>query len=289
MNLEEHNTEVGAAIEAAHAATKIADRIATIDGDNGVIHVGVDGDGNVSVLADVHSHDDARAPAPPRRKGSATLDELDSFVEYVTRYKNDDTVAWADAERFTVTAVFNEHPAGGELDNAGFRDNRAIYTCPRSQEWIDWTSLDGKALTQARFGDWIEQHLDDLAGPNPSLPDFPKPTEVLEMARKLSINIGGQYKREINPTTGEGTLISKQEHTQDSTKIPRAFLLKIPVFQGGTAYYVEARVRFVLGESGPAFTYLMHNRHLIERDAFGEVRTAVGARCAVPVLAGKVG
>jgi uncharacterized protein YfdQ (DUF2303 family) len=289
MNLEDQQTENAAAITAALAATRITDRLATIEGDNGTIHVAVNGDGSVHVLEDVHRHDEARAQAPLRRKGVAQLDELDSYVEYVNRYKSADAVAWADADRFSVSTVFNEHPEGPELDGAGFRDHRAVYTCPRSQEWIDWTSKDSKPMGQVAFGDWIEQHLDDLAGPNAELPDFPRPTEVLEMARKLSINIGGTFKREINPTTGEGTLISKQEHSQDSTKIPRAFLLKIPVFMNGTAYYCEARVRFVLGEGGPQFTYTMHNRNAIERDAFGEVRSAVASRCSIPVLAGKPG
>jgi uncharacterized protein YfdQ (DUF2303 family) len=289
MDTSENHTDTSAAIDAALAATEITKRIATVEGDHGLIHVAVDGEGNVRVLQDVHDLDDERAPSPPRRKGTLQLDELDSYVEYVNRYKGEDAVAWADADRFAVTTVFNEHPPGSELQNAGFRDHRAIYTCPRSQEWIDWTSKDGKAMSQAAFGDWIEAHLDDLAGPNASLPDFPQPTQVLEMARKLSIITGSKYKREINPTTGEGTLVAQQEHTQESTKIPRAFLLKIPVFQGGTAYYVEARVRFALNDQGPSFTYLMHNRLLIERDAFGEVRAAVASRCSVPVLAGKVG
>lgn len=289
MNLEEIQTEAGAAIKASLAAASIEGRLKTIDAGNGPIFVALDGDGNPHVMTDVHELDAKRAPAPDRRKGVAQLDELDSFVDYVNRYKSDDAVAWADSERFTVSTVFNEHPPGPELDSAGYRDHRAVYACPRSQEWIDWTSKDGKPMSQIAFGDWIEQHLDDLAGPNATLPDFPKPTEVLEMARKLSINIGGTFKREINPTTGEGTLISKQEHSQDSTKIPRAFLLKIPVFMNGTAYYVEARVRFALGEQGPAFQYTMHNRLLIERDAFGEVRAAVASRCSIPVLAGKVG
>jgi uncharacterized protein YfdQ (DUF2303 family) len=288
-NSNEPANDTEAAIIAGRDSVDLETRITKLDLEHGSVHVGIDADGEIHVLADVHKFDDARRPAPLRRAGTAVLEELGSFTEYVNRYKTVDTVAWADAGSFGVTAVFNEHPEGQDLGDAGFRDNRAIYNCPRSHEWLEWTSKDGKAMGQAAFGDWIEHHLDDLAAPNAELPDFPQPTTLLEMARKLSINIGGTFKREINPTTGEGTLISKQEHGADSTKIPRAFLLKVPVFMNGTAYYVEARLRFALGEGGPSFTYLLHNRVAIERDAFGEVRAQVAKQCAIPVLAGKVG
>lgn len=173
------------------------------------------------------------------------------------------------------------HPEGAS-SKAAWRQHRAVYTCPRSPEWKAWSEQDGRPLAQEAFADFIEARLEDLkAGEG-----YPKPLDVLQMARHLVMHQKGTFKRKIDPTNGNGILINKVENDAGSTVIPRAFQLAIPVFEGGTRYLIEARVRFAIAEGRPVFSYTLHRRKEIERDAFNKVRSKFQAATAVVVLAG---
>lgn len=242
--------------------------------------------GDQIVLArDVMEALDQRMPGPRARKGTHTITELESLVAYVNRYKSDNTLAWANVDAFKLEVVLDDHPEGHPLEGKGkaaWRQHRAVYTCPRSPEWKAWTEHDGRPLGQEQFADFVETRLEDLRGGD----GYPKPLEVLNMARHLVMHQKGMFERKIDPTTGNGILINKVENVADSTVIPRAFLLGIPVFEGGAAYQVEARVRFALTEGRPVFSYTLHRRKEIERDAFNDVRSRFHSATAVLVLAG---
>jgi uncharacterized protein YfdQ (DUF2303 family) len=249
--------------------------VATLDqGEGGV---------RVAVLTDALAELDKRAAYPRRREGTFKLTELESFIAYINRYKDEHTtIAWADSERCQVTTVFDDHSGGGDTTNASWRAHRAVYSCPRSAEWQAWCEQDGRAMPQEKFGDFIEARLEDLR----SADGYPKPLDVLAMARHLVVRSKGTFERQVNPTTGEGILVNKLENDTDSTVIPRAFVLGIPVFEGGDAYQVEARVRFAITEGRAAFSYTLHRRKEIERDAFADVRAKVVASTSVVLLAG---
>lgn len=221
-------------------------------------------------------------PQPIRRSGGAELHELDSFINFTNRYRTGNTMALADQRSVTVKVVFNPHPAGSDDSVAGWGDFFAVYVCPKSPEWLAWCSNDGKVMTQAAFADWLDLRYEELA----SKEGFPRPAEMIEMARNLMVKTGGTYRRQINPTDGTGELIMKTEHSQESTKIHRAFALALRVFEGGAPYAVEARIQFRLVEGNAVFSYVMHRRAEVERDAFNDVRKAVEDRCKISVFAG---
>ena len=270
----------------AHAGLTATDEPEDIDGLPIRIVVASDGSSRPEVFDDLIKAIDARADGPQRRDGTATLLELDSLCEYVNRYKTGDTIAWANASDFRVVVVFDDHPKNdgdGEDIFASWRKHRAMYTCPRSAEWQAWCAFDGKPLSQSDFADFIESRLEDLR----HAAEFPKPLDVLQMARHLTIRSKGTFERQINPTTGEGILVNKTENEAGSTPIPRAFIIGIPVFEGGEPYQVEARVRFVIVDGKASFSYTLHRRKEIERDAFSGVRAEIAAETGVLLLAGQ--
>ncbi len=166
------------------------------------------------------------------------------------RFKDADSVVFADVVNTKLTAVLDYHRAGSD-SGARWGEHRSIYDCPLSDQWELWIANDGKAMTQDQFGEFIDANMTDLASPEATEKDVAKPADVLLMARNLTVRTKGEFSRIINPTTGEGSLISKLENDTASTTIPRAFLLKLPVFENGTMYRVEARVRFQM-QNGPA-------------------------------------
>lgn len=280
-----NDSGTAAAIESGRRSADVNRRLVVFEG----VPVVAGADGGAAVAKDLLAELDARRPTPVRRKGTATLAELESFVEHVNRFKGPATVAFADVARFRVAAIFDYNPAGSASERdgdklAGWMEHRAVYVCPRSPEWVAWTERDGRPMTQTEFADFVEARLEDLR--SGSKDDYPKPVDVLAMARNLMVRTSGTFQRTIDPTTGTGTLIAKTEHGAESTKIHRAFLLGLRVFEGGELYAVEARVRFSLVEGRPAFSYQLYRRAELERDAFADVRAKVAEGTQVPVYAG---
>lgn len=220
------------------------------------------------------------APGPQRRAGISKLTDEDSFIGFVQRWGGDGTVIYADTAALGFAAVLDDHPGGPRA--TAWREHRAIYACPRSPAWIEWTRVDGKPLTQAQLADLIEARLEDLV----TAQGMPAPLDVLGVARAITIKTKGTYQREINPSNGDRILVCKTETDTGSTVIPRAFAIAVPVFEAGVRYQVEVRIRVEIVEGVPQFTLVLHRRKEIELDAFSEVRAKIAKETGRPVLAG---
>lgn len=285
------NTNAEACIDAGIGLAQIENRITEVEVDGVDVPVALTPNGmTLHVLADVIKAADERAQKPRRLRGTATHHELESFITHLNAFKDPASVVFADVNNVKLTAVFDYNVAGAGTEGenvARWGQHRSVYACPLSAEWKRWTGANEQWMGQDKFAQFIEDNMVDLANPSSSDYDvMPKPAAVLEMARKLSINIQGEFKREINQTTGESTLINKTEHGPNSTKIFKAFVLGIPVFEAGEKYRVEARLRFTIADGPPKFSYALYQSDAIKRDAFGEVRAKVAAATDLPVYAG---
>jgi len=248
-----------------------------------------EGNAQLQILRDVLETLDARCTGPTRRTGTLTLHEVETYIEALKRWGSKDTIVYANVPAMGFVAVLDDHPAGS---GAAWRQYRATYTCPRSPQWKAWTERDGQPMSQSAFGDFVEEHLEDLIATGADgkpIAGAPQPLDVLMLARRLMINTKGVYQREIDVTTGDNILVCKIEtDPATSTKIPRAFWIAIPVFEGGDRYQIEVRPRFALTEDGkrPMFSFGLHRRPEIERDAFGAVRKLIADATGFPMYAG---
>jgi hypothetical protein len=238
----------------------------------------------VELAAPILAELDRRQPGPRRREGFFRFAEVESFMDYLTIYGNPSTsLVYASPSR--IVGVIDEHPPGADPDGimpGGWRLHRAEFAPPASLEWTAWCSFDGKAMAQEAFADFVEARLEDVR----SEANFPPPAELLTMARDLTVRTRGTFQRSIDVTTGAGVLISRVDNEPSaSTIIPRAFVIGVPVYEMGEVYRVEARVRLNVNDSRASFTYTLHRRREIERDAFMGLRARI-ATAGFRVLAG---
>lgn len=291
--------DVQAAVAAGAATTVINDRLYTYGGE---IPLAISPQGKVEVLQDVLAVKDQRADAPRRLKGTAQITEVESFIDLVNRFKDGDSAIFADVGAVKLTAVFNYHPGykkGAELVGGiepdapaapRWSDHRAVYACPLSAEWQLWTKNNEKWMTQEAFGQFLEDNLRDLAAPCADLEsdkDMPAPARVLDVARNLIVHASHQFERTINPSTGEGTFLFKKDNdVKGTTKVPKSFLLGIPVFEAGDPYRVEARLRYTVDDGKAKFQYALCQPQVTLRDAFNEVRKKVQEKTGLPLFAG---
>lgn len=227
--------------------------------------------------------------APERRKGTARLGTLASFLGLVHRFKDLDSALFANPDgtnhppRPTLTCVFDynrEGPTGAPR----FGQHRAVYEFPVSDEWKAWLGLNGKPMAQAQFAAFLEDRIADVAAPTSPgalaqefaqklLVSFAGPSRLIELSRGLSIRVDQTVRNAQNLQTGEAQVQFVAQHTNENGQplnVPGAFLLNVPVFRGGALYEIPARLRYRVKEGAITWFYELYRADRIFDHAFDE-------------------
>lgn len=240
--------------------------------------------------------------APARRRGTASLLDLDSLIAHVTRFADSNTVLFATDDRTTpsLTAVLNYHPAGAESP-ARFGDHRARFTFPLSDEWKAWVASNKKPMSMIDFAAFLEDRIVDVLDGGDDLPEelqrfvkaiggnIASPTKLMEVSVGLKVHEKSNVGETVNLASGEGEISFVSTHTDASgkpLKVPNLFLIGIPVFKNGPAYRIAARLRYRKRDGGLTFWYELWRHEPVFDHAFGEALERVRTETKLPVLLG---
>ena len=174
------------------------------------------------------------------------VDDAESFTRYVQRFGSVETVLFATLPQGTgagagFLAVFDYHAGGKSMERtAGRCAHRVSYPCPFSLSWTTWMGIHGKALPQPAFIEHVQNNMAEITAPDGATvlelaTGFESRTDV-EFASKKCRTTGGlqlTFKETIDAGAKGGTI-----------KVFDAMTLQMPVFEGGRAYDVAARVEW---------------------------------------------
>lgn len=275
----DNNDNITAALEAGKLLAGVDARITEIDGIPVALTERENGGVCVQVLDGVLKVQDERADAPRRLRGTATFTELPSFLAHVNRFKDAASVIFADLSTLKLTAVLNYHHGAGHGVPGGpgaprWADHKAVYTCPLAPEWVAWTALHDKGITQAHLAEFIDEHITDVIGEEGN-DNAPAPAKLLEGVRELNLHSAAKFQSAINLDTGEVQFKYEEEHKGGASgqmKLPRAFVIAIPVFKGGDRYRIEVRLKYRLKDAGITFFLALQLLDKVKDKAFSEVR-----------------
>lgn len=122
-----------------------------------------------------HDWETTHADLPEHITRSATVLDVDSFIDYLSRnttgpldsdvesvevdylHGSGSLEVWADIDARKVTGVLDG------LD--GWRRHSVTLQLKLSREWTEWASIDGKLLSQVQMAEFIEDHLSTIAEP----------------------------------------------------------------------------------------------------------------------------
>lgn len=230
----------------------------------------IDPSGRLSVrLESIARFYDEYRETPRLRKGTARLGDLDSLIAHINRFKDDDSVVFANPDRASpsITAVLDYHCAG-EDGLPRFGAHRSHYAFPVSDEWKAWTAASGLAMSQGDFAEFIESHIVDVveyseSGSAAMFAEkcgiiFATPAQILELSRGLSVNVEGKLATTVNLQNGVKQIQFTEQHTGENgapLKVPGAFLIGIPVFRAEARYQVCVRLRY--RKQGPSLIWIM--------------------------------
>jgi hypothetical protein len=228
-------------------------------------------------------------PNPERRKGTATLLDLASFIAHAQRFKTPESAVFVTEEPPRFTSVLNYHDRvnsegwapggdpGAPVPLPRFGDHRGVYAPAFSPEWQAWAGeegADGEWLDQAQFSALIVDNARDIFDlgtfrPGEALGElatwfasrfgrnlapeqfFAGTQRLLDLAEGLTVTVEDKVEDTARLDGGAQT-IAWSGKTSTSVEVPGAFVIAIPVFDGGDPYQIPARLRFKLvpyGES----------------------------------------
>lgn len=241
------------------------------------------------------------AKAPDRREGTVHLHTLASLIAHTNRAKDPNSVAFADgvSAQPSITVVYDYH-APGQASGQRFAKYRAHYAFPVSEEWAAWRTVDGVEMGQARFAAFLDERLYDVAEPTDAgvkAKDIATKTgreyvtaaRLMELAQGLDVHVKHSVKNAVNLSSGEGNLTFTEEHTDGAgaqLRVPRAFLIAVPVFRNGTVYQIPVQIRYRVKDAAVLWTLKLHAPQRAVDDAVTEAAQTLREATELPVFEG---
>lgn len=252
---------------------------------------------------------DEYLPRPERRRGTAALTDIASFIAHANRFKDADSAIFArrTEDKPSLQSVLDYHPRTPPEDEhaARFCQHRGTYSFPVSEQWQAWGRVDGKAMSQAEFAELIETRIMDiLPPPTDGRAEagalaldlvgtlggrIAGPSELLEVARGLRLTETAQVANAVNLATGEVEVTFRTEHANASgapVKVPTLFLVGMPVFEGDGAYKLPIRLQYRRVEGAIRWTVRRYRPEIVFFHAFDEAVRKVAEGTGLPVFLG---
>lgn len=228
-------------------------------------------------------------PAPRRIVAQATVDSLESFVAYVERHQQPETLVWVKLDpitsALTLTGRIDEH-----ANNApSWRRHSVIFTPRLSVEWQRWMAKNGIQQKQVDFALFIENNIADVA----NVEGLPTGAAMLEMALQFEAVQDSRVKSHMR--LQNGGVKFEFVGDDDAATVSRMemfgkFAVGLPVFWGGERYRVDARLRYSTREGDVKLWYEFIRPDKVHeaaaRELVEKLRQQLGE--AVPVLMGSL-
>lgn len=244
-------------------------------------------------------------PYPERRKGTATLDQVDSFIEHVNRFKDADSVIFVKQSetdpRFTAVLDYHRQGQPNVEQAARHGQHRSVYAPKVSETWTAWKEITSKPKSQPGLAAMLEERILDIA-PAPTAEDagttallaalggrYGDQATLLSVARRMQIKKNVEVTNAQILDTGEVELVYKTEIT-DSTnqplRVPNCTSVVAPVFEGDDPYRLWIRLTFRHEDGAVIWTLQRWRPDLIIKSAMDGLIAKVREQTGLPLLFG---
>jgi hypothetical protein len=109
------------------------------------------------------------------------------------------------------------------------------------------------------------------------------------MAKSFTVNEAANYSVSHNSTTGEASVQISAEHLDEKgqpVRVPKLFLIAIPVFENGPAYRLPVRFQYRKSGATVKFILTLHDPKTALDDAFHEATNHAAAETELPLFLG---
>lgn len=232
-----------------------------------------------ATIRDVSDEHSLNVTKPRYIKQAVTLQTQDSLVEYVNRFKGDETVLFADIGANAILATVDYHAK----EKAAHVAHRAMLTLPFSEEWGLWTRISGKLMSQLEFARFLEENGADVRAPDAA--------ELLEACRDLQAHRKVNFVKAVR-TSSDNENFEYTDETKATTKagieLPTKFKLGLPVYFGEPDTEVYAFLRWKLDDGQLNLGIQLHRAEHVRQAVFKQIVAGVSERTGCAAVFGKI-
>lgn len=279
-------TAINAVAELARANAINITPIVSPDGAPGLPkHVPVQIDPKTGAVKGLKALFDDWRSAPERKRGTAKVSTLESFIELTNRHRIVHSAIFAntdwrqpslttviDYHQLHATAVADDKDAAiaTEASAAAFGQHRVEYKFPLSEEWQAWVGMDKQVMNQGTFAEFIEDHISELASPHEDEVSYWEeklggkvayPNELKMLSIGLKVHASTRVANHVTLQSGEGEITWAEEHRDmkgDKLVVPSLFIIQLPPFFMGEAIRVPVRLRYRVREGQVSWIFQMY-------------------------------
>jgi hypothetical protein len=247
-DFDDHATDAAVITELARAADQtVAAQIVNMpDGRTFAVHR------NDVVISDKTPENAAEVYPPKIIKLTTQLQTSLALAQYLHRFKDDDSIMFADVMASRITAILDYHvrptanqpapaPDGAAINAEPAKPrhsaHRAILQLRHAQEWAVWTGQNEKLMSHVAFANFLEENAVDVINPDGAA--------LLELIRDLNVKSGSTFKSQVR--MGDVVKFEYQKADDVSSKeeieMPIGFTLNIPVYFGEPPITMNALLR----------------------------------------------
>lgn len=219
------------------------------------------------------------APKPAFIDQLVNLDQAQSLIDYVLRFKMDSTVIFADLDEMSIVAAIDYHKASSA--SPGLVEHQAVLSLAHSEEWSTWNAINKRMYDQKAFARMIDVNSDDISQPTAAA--------LLEQVMDLEMATTVTVQRKLE-ATGSSRGTGSVGKTTTGTVLPPFFMLSIPVFTGEQK--VDVRAMTLDSQDGNTGKIslgleLVRTRIIVESE-LARISRAIATATSVPVMMGSL-
>ena len=223
----------------------------------------------------------------PRKAGTFTFNDVQDYVAYLNDHSDKDASRVfmspdgldAAVPAVTATGILDFHNAA--TGAAGWGEHRAVLKLridERLQVWLK--ALDRtECMQQEEFAAFIEA--------NAAAVIKPAAADIQTIALKLEGTVSAKFTATRDLDRTDRTLHYEETTETGDIVVPRAMLIRVPIFENGPLHEVEVRLGFKIAGNGVALFWLRAPLlRVILREAIAEVRNIIQTETELPVYLG---
>lgn len=223
------------------------------------------------------------AHAPSRIKAKLEVTDDESFIDYFKDFREDQVSrVFADRDSRTLTGYLDYHG----IEEPAFLDHVVTLRCIQTEEYKVWIGSNGKNLSQVEFASLIDDNISDITLPSGSM--------MRETARDLRAKRNADFASGVVLESGAVSIRYEEQIRgtvgANDLEVPETFTISIPVFKGGVAYSIQARLQYSITEQKKLqFRYILNKpEKRLDEEFDRRIGMIEGALQGMKVLLGKV-
>jgi hypothetical protein len=234
---------------------------------------------------------------PYRRRGIYKAADIKSLLDWMSAHCDKDAPVFGEgaenlakdwkAPKLAIVGIGNY----SNTTSPAWHDFGVRYDFPVTLAWTKWVARNGEVMDQAKFAEFVEEHLyefsEPLRGENigeactrmiealGGSKHVGSPSKMYEMARGVALTVSEKVQVSLDRSTGEAALQFSEEHTGKGGRpvaIPKFFYIRVPIFFGAEPALVGALLRYRnAGGGSVVWSYELFAPDLVVKAAFDKV------------------